>query len=73
MWLSQNSDYSRHAILMGLSIAWVEAVFDPPQCRWRLQIAGDPKSVIGILKFRRDAGACRTARYLDVVTPGAAA
>ena len=33
----------------------------------------DAESVIGVLKFGRDAGARGTAGNLDVVTPGAAA
>ena len=36
-------------------------------------IAGDPESVISILKLRRDTGATRTPRHLDVVTPGTSA
>src|ERR1700722_16653850 len=36
-------------------------------------LAGDAETVVGVLEFGRDAGACRTARDLNVVAPGTAA
>ena len=37
------------------------------------QIARDSQSVVGVLKFRRDARSRRAARHLDVMTPGTSA
>jgi len=36
-------------------------------------VAGDAESIVRVLELRRNAGASRTARDLDVVAPGASA